>query len=975
MADNAAPSSDISLDRILALHEAHTNLASLHNDAIGRINKLERRVNKLDDNSDSDTSSEASDLDAKYCIDVLFTGSDLEDQVRKELKRRGELPEADDGQLDSYDGTDEKIIQRVRIQSPSVLFLLSHVLGGNKVPWKGQNRLTFFRPFVWFAHAHSGMKAQLSELEERFSDPQLITKEVETQTLSELVSYLESLEIGSQEPSNASATDSSHRPSDLMDPEQVTEKKAGESFANNVNRKILEQAILESYQTLLALRCYVRFVDERIMPDIDCYAGPKAPDKSIIFPDLWSLFKPGDLIWLNKDLQFFNPSERVSHVRVARVHKIARPPAQTADPSAPYLATLGVYPLKFHPEFEEITSSLREKGQMFIDAVTTKHMVYGGWSLEPPAPLPPTTRPPGVGGAPPQPSNQRVHDTVRNEDLPQGFKSSRNETGFAYIESDVIVDVKEALRVSPSWRVLIESLGIFDVDETFVIQEKIEIIKWSGSHGKIRLSTIQDRVLAEDCFADIDTTEWIRQNAKWKSLQLSKEANLTADELMLLPKRIFAYALRERKFFSGNIQSFHRINLEGDPFASLKIDEEHIRTVKSVVWSHFQKKEMESRQDFLPQMNQDLIRGKGRGLVILLHGAPGVGKTATAEAVAMWHQKPLFVITCGDLEHNGFTPQGVESSLGEIFRFAQLWDCILLLDEADVFLSQRETSALQRNALVSVFLRVLEYYTGILFLTTNRVGTLDEAFKSRVHLSLFYPALGRNQTEQIMEMNLNRLESIEAQRAQGTSEKSLVIFKDQICKFVVDHWDRHAANDGEGRWNGRQLRNSVQIAASLALYDREDNPDAKKNGVPAILDEKHFRKVEKTMTLFEGYMSKTRGGSASFIAKQRSERDDAFRGGDARRETGSYEGLSTGGYVPYQSTPRTPQSSYQQPQHLSPSGGGMYGYPQGMPSNPTSYGQGDPYRPAQTGGSPYDPSPSFTVRPSSQPGAPFDPRN
>lgn len=70
-------------------------------------------------------------------------------------------------------------------------------------------------------------------------------------------------------------------------------------------------------------------------------------------------------------------------------------------------------------------------------------------------------------------------------------------------------------------------------------------------------------------------------------------------------------------------------------------------------------------------MDQDLIRGKGRGLVILLHGAPGVGKTATAEAVALWHKKPLFVITCGDL---GFTPQGVESSLGEIFRLANLWD-------------------------------------------------------------------------------------------------------------------------------------------------------------------------------------------------------------------------------------------------------------------------------------------------------------
>lgn len=33
------------------------------------------------------------------------------------------------------------------------------------------------------------------------------------------------------------------------------------------------------------------------------------------------------------------------------------------------------------------------------------------------------------------------------------------------------------------------------------------------------------------------------------------------------------------------------------------------------------------------------------------------------------------------------------------------------------------------NALVSVFLRVLEYYDGILILTSNRVGTFDEAIR------------------------------------------------------------------------------------------------------------------------------------------------------------------------------------------------------------------------------------------------------
>lgn len=75
-----------------------------------------------------------------------------------------------------------------------------------------------------------------------------------------------------------------------------------------------------------------------------------------------------------------------------------------------------------------------------------------------------------------------------------------------------------------------------------------------------------------------------------------------------------------------------------------------------------------------------------------------VGKTTTAEAVALHNRKPLFTITAADL---GFTPSEVEKALQETFRLAQLWDCVLLLDEADLFLSRRESHDLKRSALVS----------------------------------------------------------------------------------------------------------------------------------------------------------------------------------------------------------------------------------------------------------------------------------
>ncbi|KAK3359205.1 hypothetical protein B0T25DRAFT_414934, partial [Lasiosphaeria hispida] len=68
------------------------------------------------------------------------------------------------------------------------------------------------------------------------------------------------------------------------------------------------------------------------------------------------------------------------------------------------------------------------------------------------------------------------------------------------------------------------------------------------------------------------------------------------------------------------------------------------------------------------------------------------------EAIAQAHNKPLFAITCGDL---GFSPKEVEGGLTKIFRLANIWDCALLLDEADIFLAGRDTTNLKRNAVVS----------------------------------------------------------------------------------------------------------------------------------------------------------------------------------------------------------------------------------------------------------------------------------
>jgi hypothetical protein len=133
----------------------------------------------------------------------------------------------------------------------------------------------------------------------------------------------------------------------------------------------------------------------------------------------------------------------------------------------------------------------------------------------------------------------------------------------------------------------------------------------------------------------------------------------------------------------------------------------------------------------------DLIRGKHGGIVILASGNPGVGKTLTAEVYAEIAQRPLYVLEFGEL---GTTVKDIEEHLQAIFARVVRWGAVLQFDECEIFLSQRGDD-LERSAIVGIFLRMLDYYEGLLFLTTNRPDALDYAIRSRVMLRLEYPDL------------------------------------------------------------------------------------------------------------------------------------------------------------------------------------------------------------------------------------------
>lgn len=199
------------------------------------------------------------------------------------------------------------------------------------------------------------------------------------------------------------------------------------------------------------------------------------------------------------------------------------------------------------------------------------------------------------------------------------------------------------------------------------------------------------------------------------------------------------------------------------------------------------------------------------------------------------------------------------------------------------------------QCLLVVFLRVLEYYNGVLFLTTNRVGTIDEAFKSRIHLSLYYPPLTIQQTLDIFEVNLRRLREIEAAKAAARADADqndpgrqpdleIIIDHRRIMRFAEDHYDTHRPSQN---WNGRQIRNAFQVAYSLAQShmhnaDRSDDEsaddtahDGKTKATKFTLDDEQFRIVSKSIERFDEYLKLTRGEDGD-RARQLHLRNDEF---------------------------------------------------------------------------------------------------
>ncbi|RKL30430.1 hypothetical protein BFJ72_g11543 [Fusarium proliferatum] len=693
--------------------------------------------------------------------------------------------------------------------------------------------------------------------------------------------------------------------------ENITKGKQGSQDANIAD----DESLINTQEALDDLNCLVDFIDHDLEDKLAYIASEECT--KVVWSDLWHLFKPGDFVVSKDEKQAY----RVIQVKYA-THSMKPPTGrnlwmaeakaklddspitiqcvfldfdgerigpvtQTVDihryEGERSIRSLAVVPLR-RAKTRNLKEALIKRGSMFIEACDPQRrgipMHYSGLSLE----------------------TQEEIDSQVVIDFEEAFAT--NDVGGKTKPSGWTIEklvlecfagsIKDEMQlylhdVQTNWKPELKDVDPGgDSDNTDYTSDSSD----DRSRRRRRRARMNQTCLPQCCsnenvhddvFVEHNRSSEFVQSQFWEddlneglpSLTITArplreamedEDYITDDDRLITSYRVFGFIMRSRKWAKLDLTYLGPMKGQ-NTFDLLVLPTGHREMVESLVTQHFLDKA--SAYDETDEV--DIVRGKGKGLILLLHGAPGVGKTTTA----------------GDL---GSTADVVESRLEKNFALASRWGCILLIDEADVFLEARQTENFDRNSLVAVFLRTLEYYTGILFLTTNRVGTFDEAFTSRIHISLYYPPLNLESTVAVFKVNLTRIKArFEKKKERGEAELEL----DELSIATFIH--RYFEKNKDARWNGRQIRNACQTALALAEFEGQKlaNPTASggrnvmefaamsKKMIKVKLAEKHFQDVAKAYLAFIKYLREVHGVSAAQQAKNYRLRHDRWGLGES----------------------------------------------------------------------------------------------
>ncbi|KAM0224210.1 hypothetical protein ACHAQD_002595 [Fusarium lateritium] len=408
-----------------------------------------------------------------------------------------------------------------------------------------------------------------------------------------------------------------------------------------------------------------------------------------------------------------------------------------------------------------------------------------------------------------------------------------------YIDSDVVIDFEEAYKAHPSWQPQYANWPKGTMD-TKTKENKFAIIQWSDPARTKIIQKTNEIVITAD---QVGSLEWksladkddfpIHPDVRVTEKDPSKQ-KFSPDDIALLPARLMGYSLRHGRFVNIDIGNIKDLCADFDHLSKLLIPAAEKKFISAMIQDHYDQEDIQLKVQStgVVALGQGPPVTQSKALTILFHGASGLGKTTTAEALAAAHHKGLLTVSCDNL---GIDADTMKDKLLDAIRLVKKWNCVLHISELGSFLSRQDKGeSLSKSALLPALFRTLKKHHGISFIEVGECKALIETLASKVDISIAFHTYDVNQSNALYKLNIKHAEKVARQRAADTGQLVLIIREEGILKFAHENF----VNSYGFRWNGHQIRKAFQMATSLAYVEQ-------KGAAERYLERGHFERVKK----------------------------------------------------------------------------------------------------------------------------------
>lgn len=228
----------------------------------------------------------------------------------------------------------------------------------------------------------------------------------------------------------------------------------------------------------------------------------------------------------------------------------------------------------------------------------------------------------------------------------------------------------------------------------------------------------------------------------------------------------------------------------GDMFARVVMPKEHKKSILEALVQE----NIDYRNKMYKDWGFDEVVEKGKGLIFLFYGEPGTGKTMCAQAIAEHLGRKWMLIGTAELQSS--VPGQMERNIKEAFKKAKESKLVIIFDECDSLLYNRNHVGAILGAEINCLLSEIERFEGVCILTTNRSSLTDPALERRIALKLEFTRPDAQAREYIWGKLV---------------PKKCPIAKDVCFKTLAKEFDITGGN----------IKNIVLSAARRAIYNKK----------------------------------------------------------------------------------------------------------------------------------------------------------